>query len=98
MINYKLYDLLLGHHITEKSSIASEANKEYTFKVCGKASKVSIKSAVEKIFDVKVLSVNIINSPSKQRVFKGRKGNKVGFKKAMVRVDKNIEINLSTSN
>lgn len=90
--DHKLYDVLQGYCVTEKASLASSTLLRYTFKVSARASKFSVKRAVEEIFDVKVLSVNVVNVPSKVRVFRGRKGVKPGFKKAIVKVDKKLDI------
>ena len=66
MNNYR--DIIKAPIITEKSS-ALAANNVITFSVDVKANKTQIKQAVEKIFDVKVESVNTINvKPRKKRV------------------------------
>ena len=54
--------------ITEKSQ-AAQAEGKYTFKVDPKATKLEIKAAVEKIFNVKVTDVRTMNvKPKKRRV------------------------------
>jgi ribosomal protein L23 len=53
------YDVILAPVITEKSSMASESN-QVVFKVRRDATKPEIKAAVERLFKVKVLSVNTI--------------------------------------
>ena len=61
-------DIIIAPVITEKAAV-EEQNGKYTFKVSTKANKTQIKQAVEKIFDVKVESVNTINvKPRKKRV------------------------------
>ena len=66
MSNYR--DIIKAPIITEKSSVLAE-NNVVTFSVDPKANKVQIKQAVEKIFNVKVESVNTINvKPRKKRV------------------------------
>ena len=78
-------DIIIAPVITEKAAV-EEQNGKYTFKVSTKANKTQIKQAIEKIFNVKVESVNTINvKPRKKRV--GRyvgKTNKV--KKAIVKL------------
>ena len=59
--------------ITEKATTASEHNK-VVFKVARNATKPQIKEAVEKLFDVKVKSVNTLIRKGKMKVFKGRLG------------------------
>ena len=51
------YDVILSPVITEKATMASERN-QVVFKVARTATKPQIKEAVEKLFDVKVVSVN----------------------------------------
>ncbi|MDD3453289.1 MAG: 50S ribosomal protein L23 [Bacilli bacterium] len=92
MNNYR--DIIKAPIITEKSS-ALAANNVITFSVDTKANKTQIKQAIEKIFDVKVESVNTINvKPRKKRV--GRyvgKTNKV--KKAIVKLKEGSSIELN---
>lgn len=90
-MDYRLYDVLRGYCVTEKASIASESMR-YTFKVSKDASKANVKRAVEEIFGVGVVSVNIANVQGKVKVFKGHKGRRRGYKKAVVRVDKKIQV------
>ena len=92
MNNYR--DVIKAPIITEKSAALSEGGNVITFSVDPKANKTQIKQAVEKIFDVKVESVNTINvHPKKKRV--GRyvgKTNKV--KKAIVKLKEGSSIEL----
>ena len=92
MSNYR--DIIKAPIITEKSS-ALAANNVMTFSVDVRANKTQIKQAIEKIFNVKVDSVNTINvKPKKKRV--GRyvgKTNKV--KKAIVKLEKGSSIELN---
>ena len=68
MKDTKYLDIIKAPVITEKSQIAKE-NGQYTFKVDPKANKTEIKSAIEKIFNVKVSSIKTMNEkPKKRRV------------------------------
>ena len=91
----KKYDIIKGPIITEKSSEIAQNNNQITLSVDVKANKIEIKDAVEKLFNVKVESVNTINvSPKKKRV--GRypgKTNKV--KKAIVTLKEGSSIELN---
>ena len=64
-------DILLAPVVSEKSYSLLDANK-YTFLVRPDANKTEIKIAVEKIFNVKVTSVNTLNRPGKTRRTKQR--------------------------
>ncbi len=61
-----LRDVILRPVISEKSYEMLDENK-YTFIVDPRANKIHIKQAVEKIFDVKVLSVNTMNRQGKRK-------------------------------
>ena len=60
-------DIIIKPYITEKST-AEVALGKYTFVVDYNATKVEIKQAVEKLFDVKVLSVNTLKYDGKKKV------------------------------
>ena len=59
-------DILLAPVVSEKSYGLLE-DRQYTFVVRPDANKTQIKIAVEKVFDVKVLSVNTLNRPGKRK-------------------------------
>ena len=65
MNNYR--DIIKAPIITEKTANLNENNNTITFSVDVKANKTQIKQAVEKIFNVKVESVNTINVPRKKK-------------------------------
>ena len=71
------YDVILSPVITEKATIASEQN-QVIFKVARTATKPQIKEAVEKLFDVKVKSVNTLVRKGKMKAFKGTRRRAVG--------------------
>ena len=58
-------DIILAPIVTEKSSVDMQEGK-YTFRVAKNATKVDIKNAVEKLFEVKVLSVNTMRVSGKE--------------------------------
>ena len=81
MTNYR--DIIIAPIITEKAAMMENENK-YAFKVDVKANKTQIKQAIEKIFNVKVASINTVNShPKKKRVGKYT-GMTKKYKKAIV--------------
>lgn len=73
-------DILLAPVVSEKSYNLLDQNK-YTFLVAPSANKTEIKIAVEKVFNVKVTSVNTINRPGKTR----RTANGIGKRKSTKR-------------
>ena len=61
-----IYKILRRPIITEKSNYQQSALDQYVFEVDPKATKVMIKDAVEALFEVKVVKVNVINMPAKR--------------------------------
>ena len=79
------YRILKSPHITEKATILAE-NNQYVFIVYNDVNKIEIRKAVEALYDVKVVKVQIIKMP-KKRVRVGRTfGWKKAYKKAIVRI------------
>ena len=82
-----VYDILRRPLITEKTSFQSSNLNQFTFEVDSRANKRLVKEAVETMFDVTVLRVNIINRPSKAaRSLKNRRRQvrRGGYKKSIV--------------
>lgn len=78
--------------LTEKSEILRSNANLYTFAVDVKATKVQVRQAIEFIFDVKVLSVNIVNYDKKPASLGRSKGFKPAVKKAYVKLDPKSKI------
>ena len=79
------YRVLKFPHITEKATILAQ-NNQYVFVVYNDVNKIEIKKAVELLYDVKVLKVQIIKAP-KKRIRVGKSfGWKKAYKKAIVRI------------
>ena len=94
-IDPRHYDVILSPVITEKATLASEYNK-VLFKVAAKATKPQIKEAVEKLFDVKVKSVNTLVRRGKWKVFKGSVGQQSPTKRAIVTLVEGHTIDVTT--
>ncbi len=88
-----LEGVLRRPHITEKASTLAEKNV-YVFEVDKRANKVVIKQAIKDIYKVDPIKVNIVNSPSKMVMVKGKKGVKSGKKKAIVYLKKGDSIEI----
>ena len=82
-VDNRHYDVVLGPHITEKSTMASEHNA-VVFKVANGASKPEIKAAVEALFGVTVTGVNTIIQKGKTKRWKGKPYQRSDLKKAIV--------------
>ena len=88
-------DTIISPRVTEKATALSEYNK-VVFKVHKGASKTAIKKSIEKLFKVNVIKVNTINFRSKNKIIRGKKSVKSGFKKAIVTLIKGQNIDLAT--
>ena len=95
MSKINLYDCILNPSVTEKSTNLSEMNK-VVFKVNCSADKNSVKKSIEKIFKVNVIKINIINKQSRFKSVRGRKVKVQGYKKAIVTLKKDQNIDLTT--
>ena len=84
-VDARHYDVILAPHITEKSTLVSEANA-VVFKVANDATKPQIKEAVEAIYSTKVVSVNTVLVKGKTKRWRGKPYKRSDFKKAVVRL------------
>ncbi len=89
------YDVIVSPVITEKATALSEQNK-VVFKVRPDATKPQIKEAVEKLFDVKVKSVNTLVTKGKVKMFRGKRGQRSDVKKAVVTLEEGQAIDVTT--
>jgi len=77
------YDVLVGPLVTEKATMLSE-HRQIAFRVRLDATKPAIRRAVERLFDVKVTGVNTLRVKGKSKIFRGRRGQRSSYKKAIV--------------
>jgi large subunit ribosomal protein L23 len=90
-----VYDIIKYPLITEKISLIQETNENKVgFIVDKKATKPDIKTAVEKIFNVKVKKVNVVNIKSKKKRYGRYIGERPGYKKAYVTLEEGQKINI----
>jgi len=89
------YDVIRKPIITEKATLASEANA-VVFEVAMSANKPMIKEAVEGLFGVKVKAVNTTITKGKVKRFKGMLGKRKDVKKAYVTLEEGNTIDVST--
>jgi large subunit ribosomal protein L23 len=82
-----IYEILRRPLVTEKSSAQSGKMNQYSFVVADAATRTQVKDAIETLYDVKVVRVNIINAPAKRgRRLRSRRLliRKGAFKKAII--------------
>ena len=95
MKKFNLLDTIVSPAVTEKATSLSEFNK-MVFKVHKGASKKSIKKSIEKIFKVNVIKINTINLRGKNKLVRGKRSSRPGYKKAIVTLKKGQSIDLAT--
>ncbi len=90
----QLEQVLIKPMLTEKSSIVTETENRYVFKVQRKANKYQIRDAVEKMFDVKVLNVKTAVLPGKVKRAGRRFTKTASWKKAYVQIQEGQKLEL----
>ncbi|MCX8044383.1 MAG: 50S ribosomal protein L23 [Desulfobacterota bacterium] len=83
-----IYGCIRRALITEKSNAAKQAANQVVFEVSRDANKIEIKQAVQKLFNVKVLSVNVMNYEGKRKRIGRYRGTRPDWKKAVVTLKK----------
>jgi large subunit ribosomal protein L23 len=87
------YRYLIEPWITEKSHLQMSANK-YIFKVAKNSDKKKVATAIEGLYGVEVVAVNIVNIPSKTRRYGKSVGKKSGYKKAIATLKEGDKIEI----
>ena len=80
----KIFSVLRAPRVSEKTARLQEVSNQYVFEVSTTATKADVKAAVEKLFDVKVEAVNVVNVKGKSRSFRNRAGRRGDWRKAYV--------------
>jgi large subunit ribosomal protein L23 len=80
----RLMTILVGPHVSEKSTIVAEKHNQICFKVRRDSTKKEISQAVEMMFEVKVDRVQVTNVRGKQKRFGQTMGKRADWKKAYV--------------
>ncbi|NPU85122.1 MAG: 50S ribosomal protein L23 [Syntrophaceae bacterium] len=78
------YEIVKKAILTEKSTVAKEEANKYVFEVDPRANKIEITQAIEKLFKVKVLNVNVLNIEGKRKRTGKILGRRKSWKKAVV--------------
>jgi large subunit ribosomal protein L23 len=91
----RIYQVLLGPHISEKATVVAEKNRQFVFRVLPDANKLEIKRAVEKLFNVQVASVNTTVIKGKNKRFGRSLGRRSDIKKAYVALKEGFDLDFS---
>jgi len=82
----RLTQVIVGPHVSEKSTSSADRNRQVVFKVRRDATKAEVKRAVEFLFEVKVDRVTVTRVPGKTKRFGLSRGKRSDWKKAYVRL------------
>jgi large subunit ribosomal protein L23 len=82
----KLFDVILAPHVSEKGSRVADKHQQIVFEVRPDATKPVIKAAVEKMFNVQVERVTVLNIRGKHKQTGRTAGKRQDWKKAYVRL------------
>lgn len=93
MSQERLMNVLLGPHVSEKSSVVADSHNQVVFKVVTDASKAEIRQAVELMFEVNVESVQVANVKGKVKRTQRGPSRRKNWKKAYIRLQEGQDIN-----
>lgn len=93
----RMYNILLGAHISEKATVIADESNQFTFKVAKDATRPEIKHAVETIYGVSVKEVTVLNVKGKVKRNMRGVSRKPSWKKAYVRLDDGNDIDFSSA-
>ena len=93
----RLYKVIVGPHISEKAAVAAELSNQYVFKVAVDATKLEVKKAVEKLFNVSVNNVSTLNVKGKVKRNRYGLSRRNNWKKAYVRLEQGQEIDFAAA-
>jgi large subunit ribosomal protein L23 len=93
--NDRLYGVLLGPVVSEKSTMIGEKHEQVAFRVKHDATKTEVKAAIELLFKVQVDRVSILNQKGKRKRFGRFEGRRGSVRKAYVRLKPGQEIDFA---
>jgi large subunit ribosomal protein L23 len=92
----RVFQVLVGPHVSEKAAIAADENNQFVFKVAVDATKTEIRKSVEQLFKVKVDSVRTLKVKGKVKRNRFGYSTKPTWKKAYVRLEQGQDIDFAS--
>ncbi|MGF1548236.1 MAG: 50S ribosomal protein L23 [Thiotrichales bacterium] len=86
MNSNQIFQVLLSPHVSEKAANSADSANAYVFRVANDATKPEIKEAVQKLFQVDVEAVRVVNRKGKTKRFGARLGRRSDIRKAYVKI------------
>ena len=93
----RVFQVLVGPHVSEKAAIVADSANQYVFKVAIDATKSEIKKSVEQLFKVKVDNVNTLKVKGKVKRNRYGFSTKPTWKKAYVRLEQGQDIDFAVA-
>ena len=93
----RVFQVLVGPHVSEKAAVVADAHNQYVFKVAVDATKLEIKKSVEQLFKVKVDDVKTLKVKGKVKRNRFGYSAKPTWKKAYVRLGQGQEIDFASA-
>ena len=95
MNNERLSRILIAPVVSEKSTRVADQSRQMVFRVLPDARKPEIRKAVEKMFDVTVSAVQVLNVKGKVKRFGRNVGRRSDWKKAYVTLAEGSDIDFT---
>ena len=93
----RIFQVLVGPHVSEKAAIVADQSNQYVFKVAVDATKAEVKKSVEQLFKVKVNAVRTLKVKGKVKRNKFGFSTKPTWKKAYVRLEQGQDIDFASA-
>ena len=93
----RVFQVLLGPHVSEKAAIVADLNNQYVFRVAIDATKLEVRKAVEQLFKVNVDDVQTLKVKGKVKRNRHGFSTKPTWKKAYVRLEQGQEIDFASA-
>ena len=93
----RVFQVLLGPHVSEKAAIVADLNNQYVFRVAVDATKLEVKKAVEQLFKVDVTDVRTLKVKGKVKRNRFGYSKKPSWKKAYVRLAQGQDIDFAVA-
>lgn len=93
----RVFQVLMGPHVSEKAAIVADSNNQYVFKVAVDATKSEIRKSVEQLFKVSVEDVQTLKVKGKTKRNRYGYSTKPSWKKAYVRIAQGQDIDFASA-
>jgi large subunit ribosomal protein L23 len=93
----RVFQVLLGPHVSEKAAVVADLNNQYVFRVAIDATKREVRKAVEQLFKVHVDDVQTLKVKGKVKRNRYGFSTKPTWKKAYVRLEQGQEIDFASA-